>query len=233
MLKEINEKNAKQAEDYKDKYYRASKEAKRLTEEAIKWYDFQEEIRKLEAERESIVNSLQNNLATALKKQAAYAKTKDCSKENVRANEKTIELTEKMIAEAKQVCRVKESYSFAVKPNRTNIFERPGVCKKFKHTGVDVQGVINPYQNPQLLIMDLIDLLSMMIAVEFDPLQVKSIEQRVTALKELPDEFQEVGMKSMASDPLFFDASGDPQPPIDNVEVEELSSDTPLQITSM
>ncbi|MCO5576828.1 hypothetical protein L7F22_030648 [Adiantum nelumboides] len=122
--------------------------------------------------------------------------------------------------------------------------------------------------------MDLIDLLSMrgewimdlfvkigtttvsalkrgqnVIAVECDPLQVKFIEQRVTALKELPDEFQEVGMKSMASDPHFFYASGEPQPPIgsekvgeivdlvdfepDNVEFEEQVSDTPLQITSM
>ncbi|MCO5591631.1 hypothetical protein L7F22_045621 [Adiantum nelumboides] len=83
MLKEMNEKNAKQAEDYKDKYYRASKEAKRLTEEASKWYNFQEEIRKLEVERESTMNSLQNNLATALKKQATYAKIKDYSKEDV------------------------------------------------------------------------------------------------------------------------------------------------------
>ncbi|MCO5598903.1 hypothetical protein L7F22_053002 [Adiantum nelumboides] len=87
------------------------------------------------------------------------------------------------------------------------------------------------------------------IAVECVPLQVKFIEQQVTALKELPYEFQEVGMKSMASDPHFFDASGEPQPPIgsekvgkivdlvdfepDNVEVEEQASDTPLQITSM
>ncbi|MCO5578836.1 hypothetical protein L7F22_032683 [Adiantum nelumboides] len=55
-------------------------------------------------------------------------------------------------------------------------------------------------------------------------------------------------MKSMASDPRFFDASGEPQPPIgsekvgeivdlvdfepDNVEVEEQASDT-LQIISM
>ncbi|MCO5583939.1 hypothetical protein L7F22_037857 [Adiantum nelumboides] len=96
----------------------------------------------------------------------------------------------------------KGSYNFAVKPNRTNVFERPRVCKKFKHTGADVQGVINPYQKPQLLMMDLIDLLSMrgewvmdlfawtgtttvsalkrgrnVIDVECDPLQVKSIEQ--------------------------------------------------------
>ncbi|MCO5612758.1 hypothetical protein L7F22_067028, partial [Adiantum nelumboides] len=28
----------------------------------------------------------------------------------------------------------KGTYNFAVKPNRTNAFERPGVCKKFKHT---------------------------------------------------------------------------------------------------
>ncbi|MCO5555110.1 hypothetical protein L7F22_008651 [Adiantum nelumboides] len=98
MLKEMNERNAKQAEEYKDKYYRASKEAKRLTEEARKWYNFQGEIRTLEAERESTVNSLQHNLATALKKQATYAKRKDCSKEDVQANEKKIELTEKMIA---------------------------------------------------------------------------------------------------------------------------------------
>ncbi|MCO5568021.1 hypothetical protein L7F22_021717 [Adiantum nelumboides] len=122
--------------------------------------------------------------------------------------------------------------------------------------------------------MDLIDLLSMrgewvmdlfartgtttvsalkrgqnVIAVECDPLQVKLIEQRGTALKELPDESQEVGMKSMASDPRFFDASREPQPPIssekvreiidlvdfelDNVQVEEQASDTPLQIISM
>ncbi|MCO5577058.1 hypothetical protein L7F22_030880 [Adiantum nelumboides] len=133
----------------------------------------------------------------------------------------------------------KGSYNFAMKPNRTNVFEQPRVCKKFKHTGADVQGVINSYQKPQLLMMDLIDLPSMrgewimdlfagtgtttvsalkrgrnVIAVEGDPLQVKFIEQRVTALKELPDEFQEVGMKSMASDPRFFDASGESQPPI-------------------
>ena len=54
-------------------------------------------------------------------------------------------------------------------------------------------------------------------------------------------------MKSMASDPRFFDASGEPQPPIgsetvgeivdlvdyepDIVEVEEQVTDTPLQIT--
>ncbi|KAI5063780.1 hypothetical protein GOP47_0020450 [Adiantum capillus-veneris] len=58
-----------------------------------------------------------------------------------------------------------------------------------------------------------------------------------------------MGMKSMASAPRFFDASGEPQPPIgsekvveivdlvdfepDNVEVEEQASDTPFQITSM
>ncbi|MCO5559057.1 hypothetical protein L7F22_012649 [Adiantum nelumboides] len=142
----------------------------------------------------------------------------------------------------------KGSYNFAMKPNRTNVFERPGVCKKFKHTGGDVQGVINPYQKLQLLMMDLIDLLSMrgewimdffagtgtttvsalkqgrnMIAVECDPLQVKFIEQRVTALnKELPDEFQEVGTKSMASDPRFFDASREPQPPIGSEKVGEI-----------
>ncbi|MCO5559110.1 hypothetical protein L7F22_012702 [Adiantum nelumboides] len=168
----------------------------------------------------------------------------------------------------------KRSYNFTVKPNRTNVFERPGVCKKFKHTGADLHGVINPYQKPQLLMMDLIELLSMrgewvmdlfagtdttivsalkrgqiVIAVECDPLQVKFIMQRVTALKELPDEFQEVEMKSMASDPRFSDASREPQPPIgsekvgeivdlvdfepDNIEVEEQASDTPLQITSM
>ncbi|MCO5612839.1 hypothetical protein L7F22_067110 [Adiantum nelumboides] len=143
-----------------------------------------------------------------------------------------------------------------------------------KHTGADIQGVINPYQKPQLSMINLIDLLSMrgewlmdlfagtgtrtvsllkrgrnVVAVECDPLQLRFIEQRVTALKELPDEFQEVGMKSMAFDPRFFDASGEPQPPIgsekvgeivdlvdfepDNVEVEEQVGDTPLQITSL
>ncbi|MCO5597780.1 hypothetical protein L7F22_051862 [Adiantum nelumboides] len=127
------------------------------------------------------------------------------------------------------------SYNFVVKPNRTNVFERPEVCKKFKHIGAVVQGVINSYQKPQLLMMDLIDLLLMrgewvmdlfagtgtttisalkrgqnVIVVECDPHQVKFIEQGVTALKELPDEFQEVGMKSMAFDPHFFDASGEP-----------------------
>ncbi|MCO5559284.1 hypothetical protein L7F22_012880 [Adiantum nelumboides] len=87
------------------------------------------------------------------------------------------------------------------------------------------------------------------IVVECDPLQVKFIEQRVTALKELPDEFQELRIKSMASHPRFFDASGEPQPPIgsekveeivdlvdfepDNVKIEEQVSDTPFQITSM
>ncbi|MCO5604046.1 hypothetical protein L7F22_058203 [Adiantum nelumboides] len=103
MLKDMNDKNAKQAKDYKEKYYGASKEVKRLTEEVSKWYNFQEEIRKLEAERESTVNKLHNDLATTLKKQAAYAKRKDCPKEDVQANEKTIELTKRMIEEAKQV----------------------------------------------------------------------------------------------------------------------------------
>ncbi|MCO5553007.1 hypothetical protein L7F22_006527 [Adiantum nelumboides] len=56
-------------------------------------------------------------------------------------------------------------------------------------------------------------------------------------------------MKSMASNPLFFDASGELQPPIgsqkvgeivdlvdfepDNVEVEDQVGDTHLQITSL
>ncbi|MCO5593644.1 hypothetical protein L7F22_047660 [Adiantum nelumboides] len=87
------------------------------------------------------------------------------------------------------------------------------------------------------------------VPVECDSLQVRFIKQRVTALKELPYEFQEVGMKSMAFDPRFFDASREPQPPIgnekvgeivdlvdfdpDNVEVEEQVGDTPLQITSL
>ncbi|MCO5571022.1 hypothetical protein L7F22_024753 [Adiantum nelumboides] len=69
------------------------------------------------------------------------------------------------------------------------------------------------------------------------------------SLKKLPDEFQEVGIKSMVSDPCFFDASGEPQPPIgsekvgeivdfvdfelDTVDAEEQASDTPLQITLM
>ncbi|MCO5578745.1 hypothetical protein L7F22_032590 [Adiantum nelumboides] len=129
----------------------------------------------------------------------------------------------------------------------TNVFEQRGVCKKFKHTGADVQGVIKPYQKPQLLMMDLIDLLSMrgkwvmdlfagtctttvsalkqgqnVIAMECDPLQVKFIEQRVTPLKELLDEFQEVGMKSMASNPCFFDAFREPQPPIDSEKIGEI-----------
>ncbi|MCO5548092.1 hypothetical protein L7F22_001550, partial [Adiantum nelumboides] len=60
------------------------------------------------------------------------------------------------------------------------------------------------------------------VVVECDPLQVRFIEQRVTALKELPDEFQEVGMKSMAYDPCFFDASEEPQPPIGSEKVEEI-----------
>ncbi|MCO5594932.1 hypothetical protein L7F22_048967 [Adiantum nelumboides] len=51
------------------------------------------------------------------------------------------------------------------------------------------------------------------VAVEMDPLQVRFIHQRVTALKELPDEFQEVGMKNMATHPRVVDASGKPQPP--------------------
>ncbi|MCO5562245.1 hypothetical protein L7F22_015871 [Adiantum nelumboides] len=87
------------------------------------------------------------------------------------------------------------------------------------------------------------------VDVECDPPQVRFIEQRFTALKELPDEFQEVGMKSMASDPRFFNASREPQPPIgskkvgeivdlvdfepNNVEVEEQVGDSPLQITSL
>ncbi|MCO5614367.1 hypothetical protein L7F22_068646 [Adiantum nelumboides] len=98
----MNDKNAKHAKDYKEKYYGASKEVRRLIEEASKWYNFQEEIRNLEAERESTMNKLQNDLATALEKQAAYAKTKDCPKEDIQANKKTIELTGRMIEEAKQ-----------------------------------------------------------------------------------------------------------------------------------
>ncbi|MCO5591963.1 hypothetical protein L7F22_045956 [Adiantum nelumboides] len=102
MLKEMNDKNAKQANKYKEKYYGASSKAKRLTEEASKWFNFQEEVMRLEAERDSTVNKLQNDLATALKKQAAYAKRKDCPKEDVLANKKTIELIGRMIEEAKQ-----------------------------------------------------------------------------------------------------------------------------------
>ncbi|MCO5604154.1 hypothetical protein L7F22_058314 [Adiantum nelumboides] len=119
---------------------------------------------------------------------------------------------------------------------------------KFKHTGADIQGIINPYQKPQFFMMDLIDLLSMrgewlmdrfagtgtttvsalkrgrnVIDVECDPLQVKFIEQRATALKELPYEFQEVGTKTMASNPRFFDASGEPQPPIGSEKVWEIA----------
>ncbi|MCO5558887.1 hypothetical protein L7F22_012477, partial [Adiantum nelumboides] len=67
MLKEMNDKNTKQAKDYKEKYYGASNKVKRLTEEASKWYNFQEEVRRLEAERESTVNKLQNDLAIVLK----------------------------------------------------------------------------------------------------------------------------------------------------------------------
>ncbi|MCO5589293.1 hypothetical protein L7F22_043259 [Adiantum nelumboides] len=76
-----------------------------------------------------------------------------------------------------------------------------------------------------------------------------SLDVQSKGSSELPDEFLEVGMKSMASYPCFFDTSREPQPPIgsekvgeivdlvdfepDNVEVEEQSSDTPLQITSI
>ncbi|MCO5570110.1 hypothetical protein L7F22_023826, partial [Adiantum nelumboides] len=102
MLKEMNDKNAKQANEYKEKYYGANREVKKLTKEASKWFNFQEEVRRLEAERDSTVNKLHNDLATALKKRAAYAKRKDCPKEDVRANEKTIDLTGRMIEEAKQ-----------------------------------------------------------------------------------------------------------------------------------
>ncbi|MCO5600920.1 hypothetical protein L7F22_055037 [Adiantum nelumboides] len=101
----------------------------------------------------------------------------------------------------------------------------------------DSSKIMNPYQKPQLLMMDFIELLSMkggwildlfagtgtttvsalkkgqnVVAVEMDPLQVRFIQQRVTALKELPDEFQEVGMKNMAAHPIVVDASGEPQP---------------------
>ena len=44
------------------------------------------------------------------------------------------------------------------------------------------------------------------VAIEVDPLQVRFIKQRITALKELPDKFQEVGMKKMASHPRVVDA---------------------------
>ncbi|MCO5555464.1 hypothetical protein L7F22_009009 [Adiantum nelumboides] len=50
------------------------------------------------------------------------------------------------------------------------------------------------------------------VVVEMDPLQVRFIQQRVTALKELSDEFQEVGMKNMAAQPRVVDASDEPQP---------------------
>ncbi|MCO5605810.1 hypothetical protein L7F22_059994 [Adiantum nelumboides] len=102
----------------------------------------------------------------------------------------------------------------------------------------DSSEIMNPYQKPQLLMMDFIDLLSMkgewildlfagtgtttviaikkgqnVLAVEMDPLQVQFIHQHVTALKELPDEFQKVGMKNMATHPRVVDASSKPQPP--------------------
>ncbi|MCO5614873.1 hypothetical protein L7F22_069158 [Adiantum nelumboides] len=130
----------------------------------------------------------------------------------------------------------KGSFNFVAKPNRTNIFDRPGVCQKLRDLSGDSSKIMNPYQKPQLLMMDFIELLSMkgewiidlfartdnyskcfeerknVVAVEMDPLQVRFIQQRVTALKELPDEFQEVGMKNMAAHPRVVDASGEPQP---------------------
>jgi len=134
-----------------------------------------------------------------------------------------------------------------MKMNRTNVFERPRVCKKFMHTTGELTGIINPYQKPQLLMMDLIDLLSIKgewimdlfagtgtttvsslkrgrnVVVECDPLQVQFIdEQRVTSIRELPDELQEVGMKSMEADPRILDASRKPQPPIGDQDVGEI-----------
>ncbi|MCO5593657.1 hypothetical protein L7F22_047673 [Adiantum nelumboides] len=44
MIKEMNDKNAKQANEYKEKYYGASSEVKKLTKEASKWFNFQEEM---------------------------------------------------------------------------------------------------------------------------------------------------------------------------------------------
>ncbi|MCO5553878.1 hypothetical protein L7F22_007404 [Adiantum nelumboides] len=131
----------------------------------------------------------------------------------------------------------KGSFNLVARPNRTNIFDRPGVCRKLRDLFGDSSEIMNPYQKPQLLKMDFIELLSMkgewildlfartgtttisalkkgqnVVAVEMDPLQVRFIQQRVTALKELPDEFQEVGMKNMAAHPRVVDASGEPQP---------------------
>lgn len=55
----------------------------------------------------------------------------------------------------------KGSFNFAAKPNRTNIFDRPGVCRKLRDLSGDSSEIMNPYQKPQLLMMDFIELLSM------------------------------------------------------------------------
>ncbi len=55
----------------------------------------------------------------------------------------------------------KGSFNFAAKPNRTNIFDRPGVYQKLRDLSGDSSEIMNPYQKPQLLMMDFIELLSM------------------------------------------------------------------------
>eukprot|EP01018_Ginkgo_biloba_P013093 Gb_10123 [translate_table: standard] len=125
-----------------------------------------------------------------------------------------------------------------------SILSYNAVVKKLKHMDKDSHGeIVNPYQKPQSLINYLIDMFSNegdwvldpfsgsgttiacslkkgrnCISVEKDLIQVNYINQRVNALSQLPDEFQEVCFKegNIDSNKVVM-CSMEPQPPLGNL----------------
>ena len=139
--------------------------------------------------------------------------------------------------------------------NVSNVFHFPAVTRKLRFLD-GVKGIINPYQKPQRLINELLDLYTVRddwvcdffagtgtttvcalqkkrncIAVEKDPLQAAFILQRICAINDLPDADQEVGAKSCAENAAVQLASGEPQPAFNNEESElaELFEDIETQ----
>eukprot|EP01018_Ginkgo_biloba_P036654 Gb_17912 [translate_table: standard] len=125
-----------------------------------------------------------------------------------------------------------------------SILSYNAVVKKLKHMDKDSHGeIVNPYQKPQSLINYLIDMFSNegdwvlylfsgsgttiacilkkgrnCISVEKDLIQVNYINQRVNALRQLPDEFQEVCFKegNIDSNKVVM-CSMETQPPLGNL----------------
>lgn len=122
--------------------------------------------------------------------------------------------------------------------NVSNLFTFPAVTKKLRYHGASKE-IVNPYQKPQRLMNEILELFSSendwvldlfsgsgtttvcalkkgrnAIAIEKDPLQAAFILQRVCAVDDLPDADQEVGAKFIEQNELFGVAGLEPQPPL-------------------